>query len=87
MGARLLYRFSPANMGYGRGYLQYGGLPDGAFDGMSETQRAVLEPPYGTRLDRPLVAAAAGGEVSTHVKPRSATKKDFDRQLFGTDYF
>ena len=36
-----LYRFAPANMGYGRGYLE---VPD--YEGLTEAERAVLAPPY-----------------------------------------
>jgi hypothetical protein len=49
----------------------------------------VLEPPYANRLERPLVTAesAAALDGPPVKKPRAAAKKDFDRQLFGTDYF
>ena len=38
-----LYRFSPANMGYGRGYLE---VDPARLEGMTDAQRAVLQPPY-----------------------------------------
>ena len=38
-----LYRFSPANMGYGRGYLE---IDPARLEGMTDAQRAVLQPPY-----------------------------------------
>ena len=50
-----LYRFSPANIGYGRGYLE---IPPEKLAGMTDLQRAVLEPPYASRLERPLVTGA-----------------------------
>jgi len=80
-----LYRFSPANMGYGRGYLE---IPPEKLEGFSPLQRAVLEPPYATRLERPLVssAVASSGEPPSK-KQRSEAKKELDRKLFGTAYF
>ena len=84
-----LYRFAPANMGYGRGYLQ---VPPAHLDRLSAQQRAVVEPPYSTRLDRPL-ADAAGEAADADAAPpkpkqaRSAAKKDFDQKLFGVSYF
>ena len=80
-----IYRFAPANMGYGRGYLE---IPPAELETFSPLQRAVLEPPYATRLERPLVtsSAAAGGEPPLK-KPRNEAKKDLDRKLFGTAYF
>jgi len=81
-----IYRFAPANMGYGRGYLD---VPEQSLARLSALQRAVVEPPYSTRLERPLVtpeaAAHASGPAAT--RERSAAKKDFDQKLFGTSYF
>lgn len=82
-----LYRFAPANMGYGRGYLE---LPPNFYDGMTPLQRAVVEPPYATRLERSLVtveAAVERPEGPAPIKKRSEAKKAFDRNLFGTNYF
>lgn len=90
-----LFRFAPANMGYGRGYTE---IPSECLDDLSPLERAVLLPPYATRLERPLVtveaaaaaaaAQAAGNEVSEPpLKKRSAGKKEFDKKLFGTSYF
>jgi len=80
-----LYRFAPANMGYGRGYLSH--PPEGVAS-MTPAQRAVVEPPYAARLERPVLAHADGG-AQPAVRPirRATAKKEFDRQLFGTDYF
>jgi len=85
-----LYRFSPANMGYGRGYLE---VPQSVLEDMTPLQRAVLAPPYSTRLERPVVtpesaerdAVQPGGEAS--FKARSGPKKELDRAIFGTTYF
>ena len=82
-----LYRFAPANMGYGRGYLD---IPESALEHFTEQQRAVVEPPYAVRLDRPLVTAAdasAGDEAPPTKRPRSEHKKQHDKALFGTSYF
>jgi hypothetical protein len=54
---------------------------------MTPAQRAVVEPPYAARLERPLVASADGAEPNVRPIRRAAAKKEFDRQLFGTDYF
>ena len=81
-----LYRFAPANMGYGRGYLE---VPRESLEDLPDQARAVLEPPYSTRLERPLVTpeTAADAEAPPDQKPRSEAKKAFDRKLFGTSYF
>jgi ectoine hydroxylase-related dioxygenase (phytanoyl-CoA dioxygenase family) len=85
-----LYRFAPPTVGYGRGYTE---VPDEVKQGMRPLERAVLEPPYATRLERPLVtaeaaaSAAEGGDAQPAKKARSDGKKDFDRKLFGTSFF
>jgi len=82
-----LYRFSPANIGYGRGYLE---IPPEKLAGMTDLQRAVLEPPYASRLERPLVTEqciAGGPEAPPAKKQRNAAKKHLDKQLFGLTYF
>ncbi|KAG8466732.1 hypothetical protein KFE25_008111 [Diacronema lutheri] len=83
----VLYRFSPANMGYGRGYTE---LPSNFYDGMTPLQLAVVQPPYATRLERSIVTAEAARdrpEEAAPVKVRSAAKKAFDKDLFGTNFF
>jgi len=81
-----LYRFSPPNMGYGRGYTE---IPAESLRTMTPSQRAVLEPPYAVRLERPLVTAevAASDSAAPTVRPRATAKKELDRALFGTEYF
>jgi hypothetical protein len=79
-----IYRFSPANLGYGRGYLE---VEPAMLSGMTPLQRAVLEPPYAIRLDRPLVPEVPVDGSEPEIKTRSGTKKQFDRELFGTSYF
>ena len=80
-----LYRFAPANMAYGRGYLE---APAASLATMSELERAVVEPPYGNRMERAYVtveAAEAGEPPAKHA--RSAEKKEHDARIFGTSYF
>lgn len=82
-----IYRFAPCNMGYGRGYTE---VSDAQRAHLTELQRAVVEPPYSTRLERPLVTAEAARDDANGPAPkraRSEAKKDFDRKLFGTSYF
>jgi hypothetical protein len=55
-----LYRFSPANMGYGRGYLE---IDPARLEGMIDAQRAVLQPPYASRLERPVLGSSGDGGV------------------------
>ena len=46
----LLYRYSPANLAYVQGYMPW---PEQMLEGMTPEQRAILEPPYHRRLNRP----------------------------------
>lgn len=46
----VLFRFSPGNLAYATGYNPW---PAPMLDGLTPAQRAVLEPPYHTRLARP----------------------------------
>lgn len=46
----LLYRYSPANLAYATGYMPW---PEQMLEGMTAEQRAILEPPYHRRLNRP----------------------------------
>jgi ectoine hydroxylase-related dioxygenase (phytanoyl-CoA dioxygenase family) len=91
-----LYRFAPGTVAYGRSYFSSTGEEDGEgprsvgwpsamYKDLTDAQRAVLEPPYASRLDRPLIADAAYGTVKK--SSRSQRKKDHDRQVFGTPYF
>ena len=75
-----LYRFAPAGCAYGRAALTW---PESYLEGCTEAERSVLEPAYAIRLDRP--CADADGTVVMH--SRSAAKKEFDRDVFGTEYF
>jgi Phytanoyl-CoA dioxygenase (PhyH) len=81
-----LYRFAPATHAYGRSYFGHekGGWPDAIYHpALSESQRAVLEPPYANRLDRPNIQDDGTITITT----RNERKKRHDRQVFGTKYF
>jgi ectoine hydroxylase-related dioxygenase (phytanoyl-CoA dioxygenase family) len=80
-----LYRFSPATNVYGRSYFGHegGGWPIAMYDDLTDAQRAVLEPPYANRLDRPNIRPDGSVEITT----RNERKRQHDRDLFGTKYF
>ena len=81
-----LFRFSPANYAYGRGYT--GGWPDSWLDGMTDTQRLIMEPPYNHRLDRKSLKMSEDGKaVSVETGSRADFKKEFDEAVFGRTYF
>jgi ectoine hydroxylase-related dioxygenase (phytanoyl-CoA dioxygenase family) len=80
-----LYRFSPATNVYGRSYFggEGGGWPKAMYDNLTDAQRAVLEPPYANRLDRPNILPDGSIENTT----RNETKKMHDFNVFKTKYF
>jgi ectoine hydroxylase-related dioxygenase (phytanoyl-CoA dioxygenase family) len=80
-----LYRFSPATNAYGRSYFGHegGGWPTSIYDDLTDAQRAVLEPPYANRLDRPNINLDQSIEMTT----RNERKKQHDKEVFGTKYF
>jgi len=80
-----LYRFSPSTNVYGRSYFgnEGGGWPKAMYEDLTDAQRAVLEPPYANRLDRPIIQEDGSVEISS----RNARKKQHDQELFGTKYF
>lgn len=80
-----LYRFSPATNVYGRSYFGHegGGWPTKMYEGMSEAEKAVLEPPYANRLDRPNIREDGSVEITS----RSERKRQHDQEVFGTKYF
>lgn len=78
----VLYRFAPATLAYGRSYSP--SWPANMLEGLTPLQRAVLEPPYAERLDRPIVRS---GEEDPLVNGRCAKKRAFDSDVFGTEYF
>merc|ERR1712048_1108351 len=75
----VLYRFAPATCAYGRSYSPQ--WPAAMLEGLTPKQRAVLEPPYALRLDRPILRPGAETPI---IEERSAKKKRFDRDVFGT---
>lgn len=80
----VLYRFAPATTSYSRAYSPQ--WPAAVMDGMTDAQRAVLEPPYAGRLDRPILTQ--GGEEKPDTgAPRPEVKKEFDEKVFGQKYF
>lgn len=83
-----LYRLSPSTCAYGRSY--YPSWPSDLLEHMTERQRAVLEPAYASRLDRPLQKESTcdnNEERGIEVSSRALEKKEFDRKVFGTTYF
>ena len=76
-----LYRFSPPNFSYGRGYLNEWAS---AASLATPEEAAVLQPPYAPRLDRPIVSAT-DTTVSSHKRARE--KVEHDTKVFGTSYF
>ena len=71
-------------MGYGRGYLE---IDPASLEGMTEAERAVLQPPYATRLERPVLESSSSSSVAVNIRQRSEAKKQLDMELFGTKYF
>lgn len=81
-----LYRFAPATNVYGRSYFGHegGGWPLAIYDDdLTDAQRAVLEPPYANRLDRPNINPDGSVTITT----RNERKKQHDFNVFGTKYF
>ena len=90
-----LYRFAPATCGYGRSYFQNDGVggatpssctwPSKFYDDLNDAQKAVLEPPYANRLDRPNIVDPVAGTVE--ITQRSDRKRQHDKDVFKTKYF
>jgi ectoine hydroxylase-related dioxygenase (phytanoyl-CoA dioxygenase family) len=80
-----LYRFAPATAAYGRSFFGHegGGWPVRMYEGLTEAEKAVLEPPYANRLDRPNI----NPDGSVEITQRSERKRQHDREVFGTKYF
>jgi ectoine hydroxylase-related dioxygenase (phytanoyl-CoA dioxygenase family) len=88
-----LYRFAPATHAYGRSYFGHEaigtndsvtmGWPKAMYEGLSDAQRAVLEPPYANRVNRPNIKSDGTIVITT----RNERKKQHDRDVFGTSYF
>jgi len=87
-----LYRFAPATNSYGRSYFSAHTdgdasastrWPEKMYEGLNDAQRAVLEPPYANRLDRPNINEDGSIVITT----RNGRKKTHDSDVFGTKYF
>ena len=83
-----LYRFAPATNAYGRSYFSIEGegttrWPEKMYDDLNDAQKAVLEPPYANRLDRPNI----NDDMSISITTRNGRKKTHDKDVFGTKYF
>lgn len=59
--------------------------PAAMYEDLNDAQRAVLEPPYANRLDRPNILVPEEGSVE--MTTRNERKKQHDREVFGTKYF
>ncbi len=87
-----LYRFSPATNVYGRSYFNSENgktlWPEKMYEDLNDAQKAVLEPPYANRLDRPEIILDGGDVVkNVDISSRNTKKKEHDQKLFGTKYF
>jgi ectoine hydroxylase-related dioxygenase (phytanoyl-CoA dioxygenase family) len=80
-----LFRFSPANVAYGRNYMAEGGTswPAAMYEGLTPEQAAVLQAPFAGRLDRVELSIDEHGEVAPTKSERAAEKKDFDKAVLG----
>lgn len=85
-----LYRFAPATVSYGRSYFSGDGdtdsrtmWPSKFYDDLNDAEKAVLEPPFANRLDRPNIREDGTVEITQ----RSERKKQHDKDVFKTKYF
>lgn len=78
----VLYRFAPSTYAYGRSY--YPTWPEGTEEGMTDAQKAVLQPPHHVRLDRTTLTDS-GAVAGTQT--RDDFKKEHDAKVFGNKYF
>merc|ERR1711871_77197 len=81
----LFFRFSPATSAYGRGYTDI--FSRSLLDALTPAQAAVLQPPFHTRLDRPVLRSNGANVEKVIATPRGDLKKNFDQNVFGTEYF
>lgn len=79
-----LYRFAPATIAYGRGYLDSYGMGEDAHKRCTPEERAVLQPPYALRLDRKTLTEEG---VVNRPMDRAKEKRNFDQETFRTKYF
>jgi hypothetical protein len=81
----LFFRFSPATSAYGRGYGDI--FSKSLLEDLTPAQAAVLQPPFHTRLDRPVLRSNGTTVKAIVGSPRADEKKDFDKEVFGAEYF
>jgi len=85
----------PEGMVDGRSYFSADGVVGGAapsscswpskfYDDLNDAQRAVLEPPYANRLDRPNICEDG---TTVEITQRSDRKRQHDKEVFKTKYF
>ena len=76
-----LIRFAPATCAYARGYLEC----EDFYHCLTPAQQAVAAPPYHLDQDR---AVPTDDAIGAHIpRPRKPEKKEFDRVVFGHDYY
>lgn len=99
----VIYRFSPSNYGYSRSYYpkwmhsNHENDKIHFYEDLTEAELAVLEPPYNNRLDRPYISGyhLEGSEdglnksikLNVSIESRAKEKKEFDKQVFKTEFF
>ena len=76
----LFYRYCPPNFAYGRGYFDQNA--ELACD-LTEQQAVVLQPPFVPRLNR----FHLEDDGSVGCTKRSEMKINYDKEVFGNDYF
>jgi len=76
-----LYRYSPSNIAFARGYST--GWPDSYLNGMTKQQLSVMQPPYHPIYDRECLDS----DSNIVSKGRSKEKKEFDQLVFSEPYY
>ena len=67
---------------YGRGYTPT--WPAEFYEGATDAQKAVLEPPYNPRMNR---VTLDNGANARQPRAREGWKVEFDERVFGTRYY
>ena len=80
-----LYRFASANFAYARGYLSM--LNESQLNKFTPRERAVVQPPFNLSFERKILDETVEGQSSAVTVPRSEEKKDFDRSVFGKEFY
>ena len=84
-----IYRFAPPGCAYGRSYVDgFSAFGVDVSALCTPEQRAVLEPPYAARLERPVVVGNQEGTgVEVTKNARAEEKREHDRKVFGCEYY